>query len=955
MWERVLLLPERSRMIKVLIPVTLFFIVLLSYGQTTSMFYWIDDWGLLFHLIHPDIFPGNLGDPAYRYLDAPFKFLFPMFGLNAKAYFVTAFIQYYLLTLLVCFFIRSLTNNIGLGLSTAMLFGSGYIGSYAIYRISNSFQLVEATFFMIFTIWNLFLYFEKKTVRYYLFSLMSFVVTLEFFFLRSPGLLPIIFTTSIFFGNFNFNRKSVTTFIRLHIPYVLIYFFYFGLDSRVRPGGSSSSRDALDNLSKLIFEEKHFELLNNLFISITNVLIPQVLTQSMSLFINKKIPLTETIPELMILIPIIAVTLTLIIYFLRLRKNLLPTVLCLGALGMMTLFIFWSSLIRNDVWNPTKIELFTISVGLSFIVLLFWSYFAFRNKAPLTKFLPFGIMWIFAIVLGYYVYSPVTSLDSMSRYVIPGFVGTAIIYASIFHFLSKTMFPNWKNDMPAYLLTLFLAIYLIFHVRTDQTELVSYVSNPSKIQFTALQEEFGSKKPSQDAIFYFETIDDGVLRGNLLGGMPHIAVAIAAGFNDGAQIADSYEHLIFLLSSKKVDFGNVHTFFANKNTLNSTSNDFRNLLSKGSLPKVLTKWTSNTPIVNMETQTWFSNNQDQTIGVNPEIEMNVNHPSLIPVELKLQMSAKVADFESIDFPYFDYSSQFSGRNDFSSLENVNLANGSQQFEELFEALVLENQKNEVRNNSQVTASSAGRSTEAVNTLDGRLDSNWSANAANWNGGDLPQEIILDLGYPRSIDTFSWIIHYKMATPTKYTISYSNDNSSWVELRKIEGNNLLTEKTTISINFPITSARYFKMSIFDTFGGRGYPPALKEVWVSKGGVNFDFDKLNQMISCPFCYIEDLEKAQRVINLLEGNTIASIYWTTDRSEDYNKEYSEQFTLNLDGNTHTYKIILPPQGTLFKKVKIGNFILPVKLKIVSSEIRSLSLNELEQRNLVKQFSKD
>lgn len=62
------------------IALLLFVVVLISYGKTLNMYWWIDDSGILFKMVHPLEAAGNLGagifgGGAYRFLATPFTLL----------------------------------------------------------------------------------------------------------------------------------------------------------------------------------------------------------------------------------------------------------------------------------------------------------------------------------------------------------------------------------------------------------------------------------------------------------------------------------------------------------------------------------------------------------------------------------------------------------------------------------------------------------------------------------------------------------------------------------------------------------------------------------------------------------------------------------------------------------------------------------------------------------------
>lgn len=936
----------------------LMFITLVAYGQTLNMYFWIDDWGMLFNMIHPDIFPGNFGHPAYRYNTTPFVLLYPFVGLNSQIYFGLGLIQYFIASVIVFLFTRSMTKNRLIGLCAALLFSSGYIGSYALYRLSNSYQLIETAIFMVLTVWFIFLYYKNKKIRYYLLSLFFFTATLEFFILRVQGLLLIILAVSILFSCLKFNKQSIMSFLFYSTPFVIVYYFFYFWDSRITPGGSNASRDSMQNTIKILFGEKHFELLNNLLISVTNVIIPEKLTRLFYMYLGKLMPYSERYIEFAIIIPDLIVGLGILFYLIKTRKHLLATALCLVSLLIGTIFVVWSSQQQNALWNPSKIELFTSSLGVAFIQFAIWLYFIFKDKEKgISKLLILGPTWIFAVVFGYFIYSPSTSLDSLSRYLIPGFVGTTLFYASFFYLLPKLVISeNFGSKTFMVILTILLSATLIKYTRQEQTQIISTISNPSRREFEILRKELGEKNIRQDSIFYFETVDDSVLRHDILGGMPHVAVAVAAGFDDGAIIADSYEHLIYLLSTKKGVLENAYTFFATKNSFISTTQPFRNLLVETRPEQRLTGWKTNTKKLEnrgTQSQTIFIPNKSGTVGVNPILEVDTTIPSLVPSELKIIMSVSPLSLERQAFPYFDYSQKFADKTDFSSLETENLTKKPDVSDEsILSILDLEKDKFDMRL-ARVVATSAGRGTEAQNVIDGRLDTNWAAEGGDWNGGELPQVLTIDLGEKKQVDTLTWVNHYNMATPTVYIIEYSVDKATWVKAKEISDKQQLQGGAIVSIDLGNVNARYFKMSIYDTYRGRGYPPAINEFWVSRGKVNLNPEVINEVRDCPYCYVSENIQAKKIAGLINGVSEANVSWTTDRNEMYNNEYYTSFLLNLDGNPHTYKIILPPQGTHYQRLKINNFKLPVNVILYDASLRPLALRELKERNLVKQFA--
>ena len=343
------------------------------------------------------------------------------------------------------------------------------------------------------------------------------------------------------------------------------------------------------------------------------------------------------------------------------------------------------------------------------------------------------------------------------------------------------------------------------------------------------------------------------------------------------------------------------------------------------------------------------------IGINPILEVDTINPSLVPSELKITMSVSPLSLETQIFPFLDYSQKFTDRTDFSSLNRENLVEKPViSDEDILSILALEKDKFDMRSKAYVFASSSGRGTEEKNIIDGLLNTNWTAYDDNWNRGDLPQTLIIDLGKEKQIDTLTWVNHYTMTTPTVYTIEYSIDKSVWIKAKDVSDKRQLSGGQTVSVDLGDIQSRYIKMSIYDTYRGRGYPPAIDELWVSRGNLNLDSEVINKVRNCPYCYVSGNIQAQKISGLINSVSEAKVFWTTDRNEMYNSEYNTSFLLNLDGNPHTYKIILPPQGTHYQKIKLDSFKLPVNVVLHDAFLRPLSLKELQERNLIKQFAK-
>lgn len=939
---------RRSNLLAALV---LLIVVLASYGPTLKMYFWVDDWGLLFKMVHPETQPGNLGHPAYRYTALPFVFLYPLIGLNSEVYFALGLVQYYVLALAVFLFARELTQKFSVALGAAAVFASGYIGSYALFRLSNSYQLIDTTIFMVLGAWALVRFCKVQQKRFYLLALVLYLATLEFFILRAQGIVIVFLGVALLFSPPKLNIKSVLNFILRQLPFLVVYYYFYFLDTRITPGGGGAANDAFSQTINTLLREHNFELINNLLISFTNVLIPQPVTVSLYGSIVKAFPpslqMLDLTQIIILSLPVISFFSLVAVTSWRRKEQIVAGVVASGFSFLILVFNVWSSSQSYFLWSPSKIEMFTASLGGTLIALLCWCTFIFwRKKASVARLLPLGAIWIFGNIFSYFIYVPYTNLESTSRYVIPAFVGTALIYGALFSLVSKKAFVHG-------VLVVIVSLVFIKLVNEEEFSIIKNISQPAKYGYEVIKREVS--KMDEKTIFYFETEDDARVKGGLLGGMPYLGVAIVLGFNGEAKIADSYDHLISLLTTGR-DIDNVYTFFASADDFISTTETFRNLLRQQAGSTSLRGWRSNTPSEQnqdgLTTQTLTSEVENGTTGVNPSLEIDFDKVSLVPSVLQLEMTFTPADITSFKFPYQDFSSKYSHDVNHETLANLRPTEPSFSDENILDALRLNNERQAFLESSRVMASSSGKVTPAINLLDGRSDTNWSAYDASWNGGERPEEIIVDIGKETRIEKLTWVNHYHAATPTVYSIYSSDDGQNWTKVREIDNGVRRESGAMVVEDLPATFARFIKMSIYDTYGGRGYPPAIDEIFTSAYDIEVPQETYDEVMNCPFCYVSDYQQGKAMIGLIKPNTRAKLWWVTNRGDKYYSDYSTDFPIILDGRSHTYTIYLPAQGTKFKKFKIDSFPFPLRVNLHSASIRSLALQELKDKGLIKTF---
>lgn len=936
--------------------VLLLLITLLAYGKTLNMYWWVDDWGLAYKMLFPEEGPGNLGvgifgSGAYRYLATPFIYLYPIFKLNAQAYFLLGLIQYVIASLLVYLFIKEITNKKNIALGSAIIFASGYIGSYALYRLSNSYQLIETTIFMILTSWMLIKHYNTNRYLYYYLSIVFYIITLEFFFLRSGGIILTTIATSFFYiSRWNKNKLSLQFFVKL-IPFVVIYlYFYLG----GRESGGAGSSGILFNTINIIFVQKHFELLGNFFITLTNAIFPSPVAMA---FVDNGSAMIITLAQKYLNIINVGVYLTKVlllvqfvlsisIYTILSKKKKITLFVGYVLIFLFQLFIFWLENVRTNLWSPDKYSVFIAGISGNFLVILaLLTWFNRKKVSENIVMIWFGLSWVIANFVTYYIYSPHTNLDSSSRYIVPSLVGTSLIITSIL--------SAFKNKYLYIILISVVSVTFLTLTNIDENEIIKYTSLPDKQGYELIKKEVPFV--NTQTTFFVETYENPRYK-NFLGGIPSLGIPSLFNYHGQVIFPESYDHLFYKLDNETSKLDNTYTFFFGKDGYVNTTNDFRKFITFGQPVQFLNNWLSTTPSKQhssgIETSTIVSSREEGSVGVNPVIYIDTNYSSIVPSLLTLKM--KIAPLPISTYPYFDFSKSFSFEVNNDTLKNVSLPTKSDIDEkDLQLALLLEEEYQTYLTNVKVKTTSEWKTTEARYLVDGRSDNTWGAHNTSWNSEIRPENIILDLGLNKNIKKLIWINNNVNSTPKDYTISYSLDEKNWTVVKEVKNGIGVEDGKYVVEELPTIRTRFIKMSINDTYRGVGYPPSIREMWVSEYGDILDRDIQGKFVSCPYCYIADINVANNVLAIERKIAKARVWWITDRNDNYYEPFSQDIQIFLDGKEHEYKILLPAHGSILKNIKIDGFPIPINISINNASIKSLSLKEMKQMGVIKAFA--
>lgn len=405
--------------------VLIFLVAILAYWQTVRMFWWVDDWGLVYKMIFPLEAPnpsnfgaGFFGQGAYRHNATPFIFLYPLFGLSAPTYFAIGIFQYFLTACVLYLFIKDITKKGFPALLSSIIFASGYIGSYAMYRLSNSYQLVETGLLLILFTWLLIKHYQSGKSYFYWLSLLLFIITIEFLFLRAQGILLIGLTATILFARIKIDIRSFMIFVLKQLPFVGIYIFFYFIDYRGGPElGGNTVRAIFSHNLQLLMSREGSSLITNLLASFLYLAVPDQPINS-------------------------------VFKFLRLNHFEYYSKI-LGGLLILSLFTLFLRKVREG------------------------------KKEALIIFL--GIVWVFSNIFTYFFYMPTSIFVSNSRYAIPAFVGIAMVWGTTFSFISK----KWLSI----LIVVILSASLIYLANREQSSIVQHISTPDRQGYALIKKE----------------------------------------------------------------------------------------------------------------------------------------------------------------------------------------------------------------------------------------------------------------------------------------------------------------------------------------------------------------------------------------------------------------------------------------------------------------------------------
>lgn len=506
-------------------------VTLISYGKTLRMYWWVDDWTLLYKMVRPESIAGYIGggifgQGSYKYLATPFIFLYRLFGANATPYFAIGLILYFLAAFTVYLLVKEIAKNRTVGIVASTVFASGYIASYALYRLSNSYQFTLTTIFINLTALFLVKYIWSKRIKFYFLSLILFVATIQFLFLRSHGVLPVVFSLFVVLG-FKRGFKNVISLAFKFLPFLAIYYLmYMRIYTHIYRSGGFMSELVNNFLGGRVFAS-----LGNFLSTISSTVIPDPLTAHIHAFQDSLLKINISLVNLS------------------------------QMMGLLVVFAI-------------------VSVA----------FFIRKRNIVISRILILGLLFVISGNISYFIYTPTTIFYSAHRYFMPSFVGTAFIYSGLFLIISDYLFPSKKvGKVLGCLLIGGLSVYLISLSYKDQDQIIKYISYPTQNAYKVIKENI--PKVDKDTVIFIDAEDDPRVRNNILSGMGRLGVSIFYNYEGQTKLVSSAQDLYQMLLNKEASLDNIYTFFiSDKLGFVPTTDEFRKEINQKLEPLVINNW-----------------------------------------------------------------------------------------------------------------------------------------------------------------------------------------------------------------------------------------------------------------------------------------------------------------------------------------------------------------------------
>lgn len=196
----------------------------LSLKNTLGFYFYSDDYAVLYHHINNlTYFP-----PFYTYVPKFYGWIYDLFGLNPKPYFVLAIISHIIASFSLFFYTYKLTKQKPIALFASLIFSTGYIGLESFSQMNTATIDSGNVFFTIVMLIFQKQFLETKKIKYYLFTLLVFYLGLILFPFRAFQMIMFLFFADLVltfrWSGFKDSLIWLYDIIKRNTPFLGIYF-----------------------------------------------------------------------------------------------------------------------------------------------------------------------------------------------------------------------------------------------------------------------------------------------------------------------------------------------------------------------------------------------------------------------------------------------------------------------------------------------------------------------------------------------------------------------------------------------------------------------------------------------------------------------------------------------------------------------------------------------------------
>ena len=245
----------------------LLLITFLAYGKILGMYFYLEDYLVLYSIQNPDSPEAGYGSGVFGrpfgWAVTPFIPFYHLFGLEPQGYYLIEVLLYFAASISVYFFAKTFTGNKKAAFGSALIFASGYVGSGSLYRMAVGWQNLLAAIFISLSAALYFKYVKTPKLKYYVLAFAVYLVTCEFSFYRAHGIVLLILGIELLF---NFNRvKSIARMT----PFALAYYYFYVYSL---PNIDQVSKTA--SFVRIVFQERNYHYLLTPLKTLQNLFIP---------------------------------------------------------------------------------------------------------------------------------------------------------------------------------------------------------------------------------------------------------------------------------------------------------------------------------------------------------------------------------------------------------------------------------------------------------------------------------------------------------------------------------------------------------------------------------------------------------------------------------------------------------------------------------------------------------